>query len=221
MCTGPGAPGNSIHGLMRYTKTLSQFGGPASASFGGGASGARRVSAPAPCQFATNPGCLAIFYRGMAPAAPGGAFGATVMSAGTAPNPGLFRVNATGGGRLTAITPTGLAPGLANPAQSFAGPWTTGRVTVSITNPTGGASQVFIFTGSDTRVGGVGSLSLVAGSIGYSMLGGPSANRGWVSLTLADPAAVPGLATRSLASLAALLGVGGLAIAQRRRRISV
>jgi hypothetical protein len=213
-CMFPGHPANTINGLMRYTRTSRQFGGPAQATFGGAADTALRVGSPAPCNGNTNPNCLAVFVLGSPlPSAP---LGAPFGFAGTASPPvppGLFRVVVTAGGVISSVVSTLPGSGLANPVTSFGGPWTTGRVTVSVTGSA--ATQIFTLTGSDNRVNGVGSLSLVAGSVSQRSLSGPNANRGWLNLTVGPAVALtPALSNLgTLLCVAALAGVGALRVA--------
>jgi len=83
-------------------------------------------------------------------------------------------------------------------------PFTTGLLTVS--QP--GAAEVFFLSGTDGRVAGSGSISLVAGSLSTRALSGPNANRAWI--TLPEPSAALGAA--------GALGVIFLAHALVRRR---
>jgi len=192
VCLAPNDAGNTIHGLIRYVRTANQFGGPARAAFAGDVQLAIRVASPAPCTaivsgMVVNPGCQVI-YASTSPA-PNGLIGApfgasTVRSGATPPSPGGRRyANISGAGSILSVTSPGLGPGLPNPVTSFGGPWTTGMITISVTAAIG-PPQIFMITGSDNRVDGAGSISLVAGAISARTLTGPNAHRGWLNLTL-------------------------------------
>lgn len=88
-------------------------------------------------------------------------------------------------------------------------PWTTGRVVISRPTPLGSA-EVFTLTGLDARSNGVGTLSLVSGSLADRTINGPEANRGWMRLVLPEPSG-------SLSCAAALAGLLSLHALLRRR----
>ena len=133
----------------------------------------------------TNPACQVIFARNtpLPTAAIGAPFGFSATTARSAPNPGRFYASVSSAGAITNIVNpnTGLGPGTANPVRSFGGPWTTGMLTVSVTQNPGDTDEIFMLTGSDNRVNGIGNISLVAGSISHRNLSGPNANRGWLN----------------------------------------
>lgn len=192
-------------GLVRYQALLNQFGGPGLPSFGGNASIALPALGTPPC--GPGPGCVAIF----APYMPGSAFGGplTWTSAVTqiAPSPGLFAATI---GPLGTILGLGLplGPGIANLQTSFAGPWTTGMVTVSV--PSAVPPQFFQLTGSDNRTpAGLGTISLVSGGLTQRSIDGPNATRAWLNLTI-----VPEPAT----TLQVACGFAGLQALRRLRR---
>jgi hypothetical protein len=196
-CLGAGLPGNVINGRIRYTKTANQFGGPAQAAFSGIATVALRLSGIPPC---TN--CVVAFVQEMIPptGAVGAPFGFANQQPNPAPSPGRFFASVTGNGFILGVTPpSGIGPGVANPATNYGGPWTTGRVTVSATSTTQGGTEIFTLTGSDNRVSGVGSISLVSGTIVARSLTGPSAGRGWLNLTLGAPLPDPQVQVPALA----------------------
>jgi hypothetical protein len=73
-------------------------------------------------------------------------------------------------------------------------PWTTGFITV--TSP--GAlhfGEIFFQSGADDRVAGIGNVAMVSGAVSLRKLSGANANRGWVSLTLPEPAPATGALT--------------------------
>ncbi len=204
-CAGPQA-GPLGSGLFRYTKTLNQFGGPGVASIGGNAAIHMVISGVAPCDWATGP-CLAGVVPATPPASPaaGATFGfSTNAGVGAAPN--LFNVRAIANGLITATSVVGTGAGLSNIATSFGAPWTTGKVTVSITDQTGPINEVFILSGSDARVAGVGTISLVSAAVVTRSITGTSANRGWLNLTVPEPSGLLGFSA-ALALVALLHGV--------------
>lgn len=205
--TYPGTPaGHSV----RYTKTVSQFGGPAQSRLlplspvrvwlnGGGL-------AP-PCKHPAlggfDGGCLAAVVE-PAPgpaAAPGAPVGFVTSTPGPAKSPpNLYAVYANGMGTIYSSTPVGTAPAT-NAATSFGFPWTTGRITLSAPSALGYA-EIFTLTGNDGRtVSGAGTLSLVSGALSNRSVSGPNANPGWLRLVLPEPGAWAGAAA-ALAALA-------------------
>lgn len=201
-CTAPNA-GPGINGVMRYKATSNQFGGPARAATGGFADVGLRAAGTPPCDF-NNSFCQVIFAFAT-PAgtgAQGAPFGVTISTSGGTPNPGLFNAIVAGNGVVTYITPTGLGPGLANPATSAGGPWTTGDLTVSVTAALG-ADEVFVMSGMDSRVNGIGTISLVTGSMSDRGVSGPNANRGWLQITVGET--TPSLSSWGFAALALVL----------------
>jgi len=126
----PVAPSASI----RYTSTSNQFGGPARPLFAGKRELALAAGASAPCT--GPPACVALFAS-FAPAGQiGGPLGASATAMHPAASPGAFVATVTALGKIQALG-TPLAPGLAVDVTSVAGPWTTGRVTVSVPSAVG------------------------------------------------------------------------------------
>ena len=66
------------------------------------------------------------------------------------------------------------------------GPFTTGMLTIIQPLALGGI-QAFTLTGSDNRVSGVGSISLVAGGLSNRFISGPGTARSWSNLTIGAP----------------------------------
>jgi hypothetical protein len=185
----PTAPGQ-----VRYTRTVSQFGGPALGVFAGGVSVAARFAGTPPCT-----ACVAGFVDDRPPGAFGGPFGLALTQSNPAISPGAFFASVAPNGTILSLK-TPLGPAVANPIQSFAGPWPTGRVTVS--QPSAMPPQVFVFSGNDGRTAsGQGTISLVSGGIvqrGSAF--GPETTRGWLNLTtVPEPSLVSGLATGAVA----------------------
>lgn len=189
-CTNPLATGLPTTGLMRYVATANQFGGPVHGALQGIATiGLVAAGAPPPCDFATG-ACMAIFAAGppAQTAADGAPFGWFNSTPGGAPPTGLFNARVTTSGAITYVTPTGLGPGLGNPALSYGAPFTTGQVMVSARSTIGGGTERFTRTGTDNRnATGSGTMSLVASAVSMRGLSGPNANRGWLNLTVPEP----------------------------------
>jgi hypothetical protein len=76
--------------------------------------------------------------------------------------------------------------------------------------------EIFIFSGMDSRINGVGSISLVSGAVGTRSLNGPNAHRGWLNLTLGAPA-VPAVSPPGLAAAVGLLILSSVYALRRRR----
>ncbi len=216
--SGLAGPHPGVKGIMVYTKTSNQFGGPIRSRYNGVASVALVSATGAPCA-----GCVALM-AGLsplptAPGGPGGPFGPAFNSTGGAPSPGRLTVTVTANGLITnaMVTPSGL-PGIPNPGTTFRAPWTTGMLSISQPSALGGA-QVFTLTGSDARVSGVGSISLVAGGLGNRTITGPFGARGWMNLTIGSPlGALPSMTAPGLAALTGLLGLTAAYGIKRRRK---
>jgi hypothetical protein len=208
-------------GKIRFTKTTNQFGGfsrtkvvPLSVvrawahgptgnppckhpAFGGAQSGCVAIIVEAhPMTLAvqgamtgvvdTTPGGFAM----SSPATPSMGQGA-VWAASVPKNTGLIGLHANGG--MTAP--------ISNMATSAGFPWTTGMLTISQPSAAG-TPEVFTITGMDTRMGGVGTISMVSGSLSDRVTSGANSNRGWARYTLPEPGAVLGAA-----AALAMLGV--------------
>ena len=76
-----------------------------------------------------------------------------------------------------------------------------------------GSPEVFILSGSDGRVNGVGTISLVSGAVSDRTLTGANANRGWLNLTIGGD--TPGLSSWGIGVLAVLLSGAGVWRARR------
>jgi hypothetical protein len=227
--TNGGTGGNLIPGLIRYTKTPARFkfgGIVASNIIGGGKSVIvlnKGAVAAAAC-----PNCQASFQQVTPTQGAGGAWGNTIMSAPAPVVPGVYTVNVTASGKINsvgAVVTTGgsamnpVAAGT-NAAQSYGGPATTGMVTVSqpSTFDAGGTGtgEQFVITGSDMRVAGIGTISLVGGGVSTRTTTSGNANRGWFNLVVAPE--TPSMSGPGIVSLVGLLGVGG-GYAMMRRRV--
>jgi hypothetical protein len=84
-------------------------------------------------------------------------------------------------------------------------------MTMTATATAFGGSEMFTRTGSDNRVSGIGNISLVAGAVSARTTSGPNANRGWMTLTVPEPAAM-------LSAAGALLALVACHRLARRRR---
>jgi hypothetical protein len=220
-CGGPDE--GTINGLMRYTRTAGQIGGPAQAARQGAANIALRASSGAPCAYdeGANPACRAIFALATpaATGAQGGAFGFFFQTSPGAPSPGLFHVTAGPLGSILGITPTGLDAGFPNPVTSYGGPWTAGKLTLSVTANLGASTEVVVLSGMDTRdpATGQGSVSLVSGSVSFRSLSSQNANRGWLNLIIEPPfGVVPAMTTPGLAATIGLIALVGTYFLRKR-----
>jgi hypothetical protein len=211
------AGGPAGTGLLRYTATSNQFGGPAQGLVGGVADVALRGGSSAPC--AGPPGCVVAFFNATPPPtqAVGAMFGFTNNTLRAAPSPGVFFANVGPGGTvLTLLTP--LSTGLTNAGTSWGGPWTTGMITVS--QPSRVPPELFMLSGSDGRAAGygIGSLSLVAGGFSQRSIAGPDAGRGWLNFTIGpEVSQVPSLPLYGMATLVGLTALSGAYVLRRRR----
>lgn len=189
--------------IIRYVKTAHQFGGPLRT----------RVlpqtpirywlkppGAMAPCQYTVfggaDAGCVAIpapAYPGtLAPTGAPIGFSSTTPGVPAAMSPFLVAASVPKSTGLLAQSASLVKTGTAtNMATNFGFPWTTGMVTLA--NPSAaGSPEVFTLTGIDSRVGGVGTISLVSGALSQRAYSGPNANRGWLRLTVPEPGAAIG-----------------------------
>jgi hypothetical protein len=220
-CASPVNPLYPTTGLLRYTKTLNQIGGSGGQTALGSpnniasADVAIRVGGTPPCTVTaggagTNRCTLAFALATPNTMALGGYFGAFNTTQGMF-NPGsAFFAGVNGAGIITAL---GLAvgSGIANPAVSYGGPGTTGKMTHSARSTVQGGTEKFTRTGSDMRVNGVGTFSSVSGGVSTRFLTGPNANRGWLNYTIPEPTVAAG----AVAALAMLFGCHTVV---RRRR---
>ncbi|MGE4608345.1 MAG: hypothetical protein AAEJ52_16520 [Myxococcota bacterium] len=226
-CVDPGTPQHGIAGFLRYTSTGNQFGGPIRGNAAGTAdvgirAAVANVSGPLPCDHAlpttvaNGAPCRVAFA--LATPDPTGLIGGPFANVATTPGapppaPGGVRNAKVGpGGTVLSVTSPGLGEGVANPATNFGGPYTTGMVTVNQSAALGTA-EVFVLTGSDARVDGVGTISLVAGGLSDRVLTGPNANRAWLNMTVGGN--TPGLSSWGVGVLALLLASAGVWRARR------
>ncbi len=224
-CLGPatnaqGGP-TPTNGLIRFTATRNQFGGPALARRSGWAranfniGGLLRASLPCSgglgCQvgvssipfpatgiwgprFASPPLVVPTFTKATG-----------VYTASIGPN---FTVFALG----TPITSQGQPiPFTAQPWTSWGVPWTTGRLTISVTAALNGP-EVFVRTGADGRnAAGSGIVTLVSGALSSRPVSGQNGNRAWLTLKIPEPRV-------GLGAFAALAGLFAAHRISRERR---
>jgi len=201
--------GAAINASLRYQATANQFGGTTQAIVGGGASVVIRAGATlAPCKASqvggVDPQCFAAFSLVVpgATAVGGGPFGA-FNSTIPAPSPGnVHPVGVTTSGAITAVGPTPLGTFPKNNVLDWGAPYTTGKVTVRAPLAAGGP-ETFYLQGSDNRVNGLGSISLVTGGVSARSLAGDNANRGWLNYTV-SPFSVPSISNGGLILLGAI-----------------
>jgi sugar lactone lactonase YvrE len=203
---------------IRYTKTAAQFGGPARIKVAAASQilvWGRPLGVappPPPCKHpffggpGTQMGCIAALIPEYpaSVAAAGAPVGFTAMTPGTppAPPPALRYLSVPNSTGLVAKSAPYVSFAVTpNKATSAGFPWTTGRVQISAPSAAG-LPEVFTLTGMDSRVNGVGTLSLVSGSLSNRADTGPNANRGWLRLNVPEPGALVGAAA-ALGTLAA------------------
>ena len=210
-CTSPVSLGAFTSGILRYTGTAQQFGGPAVGRITTGVAEVGLVVAFAPgC--APQGACQVghVLALGVEPGEIGGAFDLPTGAGTSSPAPVLTgHVIPPGGvgqfGTILSVTdtfmfPPGFTP--TNRATSWGGPWTTGRLQIAATAVNG--QETFTLTGSNNRTSmGNGTISLVAGAVSNRSLTGANANRGSLRFTIPEPSRVAG-ATAALLALAAL-----------------
>lgn len=201
----------TINGIVRYSGTITQFGGKAPSNITGTADIALAAGVSPP---ACSP-CTVIFALAnpAGQAGYGATWGFIGGSLGSAPNPGLANVSAIGAGPgaglITNVISNIPAPGLTNNAITHGAPWTTGSVQVSAPLAAGGA-ELFTIAGSDNRTAnGAGSISLVGGSISNRTVTGLNANRGWMNLVLTKQLNTPSMALPGMMTLVGLIGLAG------------
>ena len=221
-----GAPITTFNGppgtFIRYVKTVAQFGGPAQTRLAPATPIHLWLNPGAmlPCKHpllgGTNASCVAPIVR-VNPgsrAAIGAKVGFTTTTPGGPPpqSPAIVALSVPGTTGLIAKSQSVKKAGtITNKATSLGFPWTTGRITISASGALGSQEQ-FTITGKDSRVNGVGKISLVSGALSVRKLTGANASRGWLRLNLPEP----GPALAGAAALTALAVCHGLA--RRRER---
>jgi hypothetical protein len=204
--------GANVNASLRYEATanaLQGFGGTSQAVVGGTASVVLRAGATlAPCSATqlggTNLSCLGAFsVVTINPSAVGGgAFGVANITT-PPPSPGNVRpIVVLTSGTVTQAGATMLGTFPKNNVKTYGAPFTTGKVTVRAPLAAGGG-EVFYLQGSDNRVDGIGSISMVAGGIGSRSLSGDNANRQWLNYVV-SPFSVPSISNGGLVLLGAL-----------------
>lgn len=196
---------------IRYEAGAAQFGGVSQPGVSGGANVALRGGGSyAPCAAQTLGGtdinCNAAFSQ--VNPSPVGVVGGpltpgNVQSAFPVPAAGNIRpINVSIFGAITAIGSLGQALGTFpanNVVADYGAPWTTGKVTIKA--PT--AAETFYLQGSDMRVNGIGTISLVAGGVSNRSLSLDNANRGWQNFVVA-PFSAPSISNGGLMLLAGI-----------------
>lgn len=208
-----GAP---VVGRLRYVATSNQFGGPAVGALGGTADLEVVAQFVAGCPANNSCQFSALDISPAPTGAVGGPFGWNNPTTPTAQP--VYSIMASGVGAGGTILPGAVGvtvnpTATTNGGTSFGGPWTTGQVKIS--QPFAiGAAEIFTISGMDGRVGGVGSISLVAGGVSDRNFTGPNANRGWLNLQIA--ANTPSMSWQGIAAFVGLLTLtGGYAMRKR------
>jgi hypothetical protein len=221
----------AVKGRIIYTATGNQFGGNASLriprSTGGVLQGYADVvirTGPtpdvAPCDynFATFGSCKVAFVNAAPNEIGAGGWQKTSTTGNQIPSAVFDAILLVNGAvvKLANQTTTGFGP--VNTAFGGGGPWTTGLVNITAlsvldTPPT----EKFTLSGSDNRVGGIGTLSMVSGAVSNRTQTGPNGNRGWMNLAIKNslPRPVPGLSTGAVLMLVALVAGSTLFLARR------
>jgi hypothetical protein len=217
-------------GRVKYKKTTHQFGGSgvtkiptvdgvlqAYADVGFNVPG----NPPRPCDWqnlGTKPQCIAAFGNAKPERTGIGKWNDTVNTIGTLFSPGIFNAKISFGGNITSISSIGLGPGILNAQEIGAGgPLTTGIVYVTAVSTVDNASETFRLSGSDNRDShGIGTISLVGGSVANRTVSGPNANRAWLNMTIKSGIRpVPGLSPISVLVLVGLVGGATLFLVRR------
>jgi len=215
--TGPNAGS-----VVRYQKTVAQFGGPLQTRLGA-VTPIREfafLGHKLPCKHPTfggidftcqaqliafSPGSLAVF---------GAPAGFTAMTSAPAPmSPNIIDASIPAPSFLIAKSASAVMSGVLTDHATSAGfPWTTGRVVVSQPSALG-VFEKFTITGMDSRQMGLGTISLVSGALSVRKYSGPNANRGWLRLTVPEPGPMLG----AMAALATLIACRAVTRGRARR----
>jgi hypothetical protein len=232
------------NGLVRYTATKNQFGGHGRSRVSGTVqiffNEGGLALGDLPCVWGptlntavspkVNPDCVVGLdvkqIAQTAGATLGGWVVKRVSSALTNPT-GVFtaRIGANGTilgyktGALQTITTGGTMmspmPFKGQTTSSWALPYTTGRLTISVTQNAAAPTQqeTFVRTGGDHRsAGGEGVVVMVAGGVSARSISGPNGDRRWMTLNVPEPGSV----AAGAAGLLTLVACHGLA--RRRSR---
>jgi hypothetical protein len=182
--------------IVRYKKTIAQFGGPLHTRIHA-ISPVRQfinLGHQPPCKhpvfLGTDPLCRALLIDAQpgSIAALGAKVGFTVMTPGApamSPNAVALSIPNTSGlvAKSASLGKTGT---FTNKATSAGLPWTTGRVIVSSPEALGYYER-FTLTGKDSRMSGIGTISLVSGGLANRTVSGPNGTRAWLRLTVPEP----------------------------------
>jgi hypothetical protein len=202
---------------VRYFKTAAQFGGPAQTKVAAASPVRFWLRPPAlklPCKHPSfggaDAGCIAPLapaFQGAFPAAGAKVGFATVTPGGPAAmSPGVVFLSVPNlSGLIAKSAQAAMTASVTNKATSAGFPWTTGKVRISAVGAKG-TPEIFSITGMDSRVKGVGTISLVSGALSTRPITGPNANRAWMRLVVPEPAAALGAAA-ALATLAVCHGL--------------
>jgi hypothetical protein len=223
-CTNPTNPGNTVQASIKYQKTSNKFGGVLQSNVGGTVQlwlNAGFAGTALPCDGvppgtmtpAPTPTCRGALSA-IVPAPTGvvgGAWG-NAYSNGAVAAPPIYNVKVSVGGVVTSTgTFLGNLPA-GNNVKSFGAPFTTGIVKVSAPlakgpGPGTPSPEVFTISGSDNRVNGIGTISLVAGGVSNRLLSGDNANRNWLNYNVGATLAVPAVSNTGLVVLVLLFGL--------------
>jgi hypothetical protein len=235
----PAGPGGRV--VYKRAGLQNQFGGAVPAVFSGTANVAINLPVWPNNLRATNcaggtPGVCNVAFAnaspvaGASPASPTfpnsrlGTFGDIGTSNGIPEAVGKFAVavaNMTINGHINVLgapitTSVNGSAGVTNKATGWFAPWTTGQVRVSALSAS--PPEAFTITGSDMRdANGIGSISLVSGSISARQATGANANRGWLNFTITALPQAPAMSPAGIVTLVSLMGLaGGYGMVRRR-----
>ena len=204
-------PGPVAGGGVRFQKTAAQFGGPLQSRIAA-ATPARLwgvVLAPLPCKHpvfgGADSGCKArLFSFDLGSLlGPGAIVGFTKTTPGGPPSMSpnvVFASIPNKTGLIAKSANASTTSTLTNMATTVGFPWTTGQIRVSSVSALA-IGEIFTLTGMDSRMGGVGTISLVSGAISDRNLSGPNSHFAWLRFTVPEPGPALGAAA-ALATIA-------------------
>ncbi|HKA14267.1 MAG TPA: hypothetical protein VKH41_04555 [Myxococcota bacterium] len=209
-------------GKIRYSKTANQFGGASRTKvvpLSVVKAWAHGPTGNPPCKHSlfggTDSGCIGIIVEAhpMTLAVAGAMTGVVdTTPGGVATMSGVQAVSVPKKtGLIAKAVVVGSKAPISNMATSAGFPWTTGMLTISQPSAAG-TPEVFTITGMDTRMNGVGTISLVSGALSDRVTSGANSNRSWARYTLPEPGAVLGAA-----AALAMLGVCHGLVRRRNR----
>jgi len=204
-------PGPVAGGLVRFQKTTAQFGGPLQSRIAAATPALLWgwLGGPLPCKHPVFGGAdtacqarlLTLDLGSLL--APGAIVGFTKTTPGGPPSmsPNVVFASIPNQTGLVAMSVgASTTSALTNMATTVGFPWTTGQIRVSSVSALA-IAEVFTLTGMDSRMDGVGTISLVSGAISDRKLSGPNSHFAWLQFTVPEPGPALGAAV-AIAALA-------------------